>query len=1178
MFEELREVLATGTGLPTEEELLDVLWLATRVPSGPDAPLALHARDTTDPQSPALDASGPDPRPPAAAPAATGPMPARNGGEAEESASHSAPDLAVVSSPSAAESPGALWTPGGRALGPTLPMGRALRPLKRRVPSRRHSELDEAATAALQADTRSPQLVLRARPERWLRLALVVDGGVSMSLWQQQCGDLKALFERSGAFRQVENHQIRYDPESTDVRLGRPWSDAPATRAAASVADDSGRTMVLVVTDGAAPAWRDGRLRPVLEGWARCGPTAVLHTLTRRLWQGSGVRADTWQVTSPRPGVANTVWTVTDQVLPPAVAPPPPVPVPVLELTPAGLATWSAVNTVVARPVPIPLWAPETSREPARSSAGPVSVWDFARAASPEALRLAAHLAAMAPVTVPVMRLVHSCLDRRQDTTPLAEVFLGGLVQPLPSAGHSAGRHRLFDFTPEAKDLLLDAVPTADLLACSRRVGERIESLIGRSSDFPAWVRGQDAREAAAPFAHLGPALLARLGVPEAAARTVVLSPSAQEHPDEEAQAKTEFPWVSDEGMDASLRLLTGELGMRAPEAVAPLWDNVMSLVDLLAESRGEPPAYVRPRLREQYLDALLPLCPAEVVDMFARVRDAPEDNHVLLLHLLMYVHERPGTARMTEVEIADDLMRYLDDRGLSLDRELRVGGVRRFDLLWRVADGYCPVEIKRAASPFSWPPDTQVAELMDVDESFTGGFLVAVDEDEKPDGPLPLDECVVFWPDASVVGLRFQNRAGAGAQTSPGLNRVCIVVDLVGFGQMSATTSQRLTRALRDVIDGAVRGAGIAYSYVLQDRGDGALVLLAPGVDESRAVPGFFEGLARGVRQARERGNAMRVRVAMDVGVITMGGPGYTGEAVHRATRLADSAVLRESEADCALILSESLYENVPEHRGRFRRVRVEHKDFESWAWLHTRSSRLPDSERSNLVLIGAGSYRELPDLPQVHAGLRDLTLLLTHPWDGAFSQERSLVLENPESGSELLDVVEHAAASAEDTLLVYYAGHSLYDSVSGELSLAVSSTRPNAPVTAVPFDHLREVVRRSAARHKIVILDCCYSGRAGAHALPGVFNIVPENREVTVLAASAQLAGAPSGSAYSAFTGSLIDILRDGVADGSEALSLRDVYEALRRRLTARDFPSPTLVAHNDTDRVALAHNRVG
>ncbi|MFB7928315.1 SAV_2336 N-terminal domain-related protein [Streptomyces sp. NPDC056039] len=1168
MFEELLRALETGAGLPMEqEELLDILWLAPRVPSGRAAPLATYAPDTSAPRSPALDATTQDAPPGPDAPPAPRPKAGTGRGRTVEPVPHTA----VVSGPSAAGPPaGALWTPGVRALGPTLPLGRALRPLKRRVPSNRSSELDEAATATLQADTRTPQLVLRARPERWLRLALVIDGGVSMPLWQPQCTDLKDLFERSGAFRQVETLQIHYDPEDAEVRLGRLWSTAPATRAAHSVADVSGRTMVLVVTDGAATAWRDGRLRPVLEDWSRCGPTAVLHTLPRRLWAGSGVRADTWQVMSPRPGAANTAWTVTDQVLPPTVAPPPPVPVPVLELTPAGFSTWAAVNTVVGRPVPVTLWAPHRTMTPATSSPPPVSVWDFARAASPEALRLAAHLAAMAPVTVPVMQLVHSCLDQRQGTGPLAEVFLGGLVQPLPSAGHSTGRHRLFDFTPEAKDLLLDAVPTTELLACSRRVGEHIESLIGHSSDFPAWPLERDAPGSAAPFAYLGPALRTRLGVPGSAADVMVLSPTAEETPTEAL-----FTWVSSEGLDASLRLLSDELDVEVPDAVVPGWDHVTSLVHSVARSRGEPPAGVWPRLREQYLDALLPRCPTEVRSMFARVREVSQDSDVLLLHLLMYLHDRPGAARMSEAEIVEDLTHYLDERGLYLDREPQLEQTRPPDLLWRINDGYCPVEIKRAGSPFSWPPPTQVAEYMSEGDSAVTGFLMTVDDDEKPDGPYPLAECVVAWPDLSVVGLRFQNRARSVSQIQPASRRVCIVVDLVGSARMTLATQHRMREALGDIVDHALLTAGVPrHTWVRQDRGDGSLFLLPTGVDEPQAVPGFVDGLAQGLRRAREQGDAMRVRVAMDVGVVDMGVSGASGSAVLSAVRLADSAVMRESKDDYALIVSEQLYEVVPGFHRRCRRVRVEHKNFESWAWLLQQSSRLPDAERSNVVLIGTGLYTELPDLPQVHTGLRDLALLLTHPWDGVFSLERTMMLENPQSGSELLDVVQHAAASAEDTLLVYYAGHSLYDSVSGELSLAVRDTRPNAPSTAVPFDHIRRLMHQSAARHRIVILDCCYSGRAGL-PLPGVANIAPDPG-VTVLAASVQLAAAPAGDRYTVFTGSLIDVLRDGAAEGSETISVEELYDELRRRLRAGNFPPPTLRTLNATGQVALTRNR--
>ncbi|KUO14019.1 caspase, EACC1-associated type [Streptomyces sp. DSM 15324] len=1140
MFEELRRVLGQE-GRPSlgQEELLDILWLAARVPSGPAAPLAARIPPGTDPESPDAEVSplGGEPDPEATAPPGT--TAGKGRGSTRRTARPDDPQLPVVSGPLTAEPPtGALWTPGARALGPTLALGRALRPLKRRVPSRRRSELDEAATADLQADTRTPQLVLRAQPERWLRLTLIIDGGVSMPLWQRQCAELQGLFERSGAFRQVETYQIRYGTEGAEVRLGRPWTATTPTRPADTVSDTAGRTMVLVVTDGAAAAWRDGRLRPVLEAWARCGPTAVLHTLPRRLWAGSGVRADGWQVVSPRPGAANTAWTVTDQVLPPSVAPPPPVPVPVLELTPAGFSTWAALNTVVGRPVPARLWAPEPSQVPAAPVR--VSVRDFARAASPEALRLAAHLAAMAPVTVPVMQLVHSCLDQRQDTAPLAEVFLGGLLQPVePEDTGRTGRHRLFDFTPEAKDLLLDAVPTAELLDCSRRVGERIESLTGRSSDFPAWPLDRDETGETAPFAYLGPAMRARLGVAGSVSDGVVLSPQAEE---------TASVWVPGEA-----------------SAEPPRWDRLMSQAARIAESLGEPPADVRARLREQYVDALLSRCPEEVQSAFARVRGVPRDADVLLLHLLRYVHDEPGATRKSEAEIAGDLLRYLDERGLYVVRERHSSrkGVGRHDLVWR-GDGWsCPVVIERAASPFGW--------LMPWDTLTVPVFLLAVDDDEKPDGRVPFDECAVAWPDRSLIGLRFQNRAPTGSPGSPGTPRICIAVDIVGYGKMDSRTGLRMQEALHDVLDLAMRMTGVPRRlWVRQDRGDGTLVLLPHGVDEARAVRGFVDGLAEGLRHVRERGVRMRVRAALALGAAGVSERGAEGDAVLHAARLADSAALRGSRADCALIVSESLYESVPELHGRLQRVRVAEKALRTWAWLRPDPPRLPDPDRSNAVLIGVGAYTELPRLPQVGVGLRELSLLFTDPSEGIFSGARTTVLPDPDDGAAVLGVVAHAATSAVDTLLVYFAGHGLYDSVSGELSLALRRSRPYAPVTGVPFDDIRRVVRSSAARHKIVILDCCYSGSPGADGLPGVFNAVPSD-DVTVLAVSA-----PPGDGCMALTGELVDVLAAGLDDGSEVVSLRVLHQELRQRLRAAGLPEPTLKVPDDNGEIAFARNR--
>src|SRR5690606_32512997 len=104
--------------------------------------------------------------------------------------------------------------------------------------------------------------------------------------------ELLAVFERSGAFRQIEVHQLRYrDPQSPrSITLVRPWNSGDAQALPPHcVTDPSGRTMVIVLTDGAAPAWRDGRMHSVLQDWATAGPTALIHVLPRPLWAGTGI-------------------------------------------------------------------------------------------------------------------------------------------------------------------------------------------------------------------------------------------------------------------------------------------------------------------------------------------------------------------------------------------------------------------------------------------------------------------------------------------------------------------------------------------------------------------------------------------------------------------------------------------------------------------------------------------------------------------------------------------------------------------------------------------------------------------------------------------------------------------------------------------------------------------------
>jgi hypothetical protein len=515
------------------QEAADALWLASRLPDDATAPLARAlglglgpgpgrpspaaprpaGEPEREPGVPAPRPSGPDPEWPPRPPA---------GEEPGSAGLHATAALPRGRAPRPAGQPAlALRVPEEKALPAALRLGRALRPLKRHRAAAGPGGIDEEATAVAMAETGLPDVVPRPARERWLDLALAVDDGVSMLLWRRLCAELRALLERLGAFRNVRVYGLRTRGPGGPLLTTRPFASGGAVLDAATLTDPSGRTLVLVVSDGVGAMWRDGRMRAALERWARGGPVAVVHALPARMWAGSGIRAEDWEVTVRRPGAANDTWRVADPVLPPELAAFDGVPIPVLEPEPSAVAAWAELTASTGGSAVLPLLAPP--RAPSAAAAAPGApaadpVLRFRDAASPQAYRLASHLAAVAPVTVPVMRLVQAAVPGRVETAHLAEVFLGGLMR---RSDHTAGdlppQHRGFDFDERARAVLLDAVPAAELLSTGRAVADRLARLAGRSPDFPAWLAhpggGGELAPAARPFARVGTALLAHLGV-----------------------------------------------------------------------------------------------------------------------------------------------------------------------------------------------------------------------------------------------------------------------------------------------------------------------------------------------------------------------------------------------------------------------------------------------------------------------------------------------------------------------------------------------------------------------------------------------------------------------------------------------------------------------------------------
>ncbi|AGZ45936.1 YqgE/AlgH family protein [Actinoplanes friuliensis] len=251
---------------------------------------------------------------------------------------------------------------------------------------------------------------------------------------------------------------------------------------------------------------------------------------------------------------------------------------------------------------------------------------------------------------------------------------------------------------------------------------------------------------------------------------------------------------------------------------------------------------------------------------------------------------------------------------------------------------------------------------------------------------------------------------------------------------------------------------------------------------------------------------------------------------------------------------------------------------------------SEVADPAASQVVLIGVSEYRRLFTLPAARRNVTDLRDLLQHEDLWGVPPGNCHVLLDPESPAEVSRAIRKAASAtgSDGLLLVYFAGHGLVDADDDNLILGLPGCDPEVPYErGVPYDWIRRAVADTRARRRVVILDCCYSGRAGSE-LGGDgtgtdFIADKAEAEGTCLLVSAPAnrpAMAPLGEAYTAFTGELIRLLRDGLRPPPPetipaTLTVHTLWRAVRRAMLRRGFERPELRARDAGGEIALVHN---
>lgn len=234
---------------------------------------------------------------------------------------------------------------------------------------------------------------------------------------------------------------------------------------------------------------------------------------------------------------------------------------------------------------------------------------------------------------------------------------------------------------------------------------------------------------------------------------------------------------------------------------------------------------------------------------------------------------------------------------------------------------------------------------------------------------------------------------------------------------------------------------------------------------------------------------------------------------------------------------------------------------------------------EGARALIIATATHHDsqLPSVPAAERTARALADRLIEVC--GMPAERVRLLVDPASSREIAQAVTEEAALATATLLVHYVGHGLRGP-GGGLYLAASSTDQLTPGLAghqaYPYLELRQALASASAGALVVVLDCCFSGRApaGAPALDGIFDSPPVHG-FYLLGSAEQLALAPEDAAYTTFTGELIELLDRGDPRGGPSLTLDDAYDHLFQAMRTRGAPVPRRQEGGRTGQMILAPN---
>ncbi|WP_433229009.1 cyclic nucleotide-binding domain-containing protein [Actinomadura formosensis] len=195
---------------------------------------------------------------------------------------------------------------------------------------------------------------------------------------------------------------------------------------------------------------------------------------------------------------------------------------------------------------------------------------------------------------------------------------------------------------------------------------------------------------------------------------------------------------------------------------------------------------------------------------------------------------------------------------------------------------------------------------------------------------------------------------SGSAGPSWAGQNCTIVYTDIAGFSSRIRSDTDRIEvrHAMYAALRESFEESRVSWDAChIEDRGDGALIVVPPGMPTSTVIDPMIASLGMRLRRHNHRsGEPVRIqlRVAIDVGPVMPDPPGVSGWTIITAARLLDAAPLKErlvaTGADLGVIASRFVYDSVIAHSPGYVNAaeyepiscRVKQTDIEGWVYLH--------------------------------------------------------------------------------------------------------------------------------------------------------------------------------------------------------------------------------------------------